>query len=113
VLTYLGTDANVVVVDGGPLFESASAEQLLRLVDCVVLVAPARRLRASTLEATARLIAGSADKVLPVLSHTSKWSFKRPSGRRRTNNERQPVQPTDPGSAALDDDIDVLTGLAV
>ena len=120
-LSYVAAEGDVVVVDGGPLFESATAEQLLRLADCVVLAAPAHRLRTSTLDAVGRLIVGRADEVLPVMTHTGRWHlFSRrsrqqaPTRRDRQSGGRDKGRGTsakaEVNKQAANDD--VLTGLS-
>lgn len=120
-LTYLASEGDVVVVDGGPLFESATAEQLLRLADVVVLAAPARRLRTSTLDAVSRLIVGRADAVLPVMTHTGRWhSFARRNKKPVSNRRDRPASKRDKGRGTpanaevtkRPDNDDVLTGLS-
>jgi capsular polysaccharide biosynthesis protein/cellulose biosynthesis protein BcsQ len=86
VLDHASSDMSVVVVDGGSLLDTAAAEQLVRLADCVVLAMPAHRLKTSTLEASGRLLVNRTELLLPVITHP----------RRRAANRRRhrPVEAT-------------------
>jgi Mrp family chromosome partitioning ATPase len=58
--------AHVVVLDGGPLLESASSVQLAQMVDAVVLAVPMRRLLTRSLEKVGDQLGARRDDVLPV-----------------------------------------------
>jgi hypothetical protein len=78
ILDYAASDVGVVIADAGSLPDTATAEQLIRIADCVVLAVPVKRLRASTLEGVERILAGRCELLLPVITHPgrSRWSFR-------------------------------------
>ncbi|HEV8298921.1 MAG TPA: hypothetical protein VGQ20_16560 [Acidimicrobiales bacterium] len=103
VLEYASHDVGVVIADAGALPDTAAAEQLVRLADCVVLAVPVRRLRAATLEAVERLLSGRVELLLPVITHPgrSRWAFRRRTPSQPSAAATEPV-------AELEDDLDDL-----
>lgn len=75
ILEFASRDVEVVIADAGSLPDAAAAEQLVRLADCVVLAVPLRKLRASTLDTTARLLSGRSELILPVITHPGRSKF--------------------------------------
>lgn len=61
-------EADVVIIDGGPVLESASTLQLTQLVDAVVLAVPGRYQRIDSLEVVARQLKSPRVMLLPVLT---------------------------------------------
>jgi polysaccharide biosynthesis transport protein len=83
-----GARSQVVIVDGGPLLQSASSVQLCHLVDAVVLTIPLADQRADELEDVVRQLEEVRDRVLPVITS--------PSGRAasRSTTDRPPTDQT-------------------
>ncbi|HEX7095056.1 MAG TPA: Wzz/FepE/Etk N-terminal domain-containing protein [Acidimicrobiales bacterium] len=75
ILEFAARDVDVVIADAGSLPDAAAAEQLVRLADCVVLAVPLRKLRAATLDTTARLLSGRSELILPVITHPARSRF--------------------------------------
>lgn len=69
--------ANIVIFDGGPLLDAASTVELCNVVDAVVLVIPLSDARSDDLAVVARQLHSIEDKVLPVLSWTTRSSAAR------------------------------------
>lgn len=61
-------EADVILIDGGPVFDSASTLQMAQLVDSVVLAVPGRFQRIDTLEVIGRTLGGPRVMLLPVLT---------------------------------------------
>jgi Mrp family chromosome partitioning ATPase len=98
-LAEAGSRAQVVIIDGGPLLQSASTVQLCHLVDAVVLTIPLADQRADELEDVLRQLDEVRDNVLPVITS--------PSGRAtgRSSPSRPPVGRGSQGDQAfLEDD---------
>jgi hypothetical protein len=91
ILEFAARDVEVVIADAGSLPDAAAAEQLVRIADCVVVAVPLNKLRANTLDTTARLLSGRTELILPVITHPgrSKYSGGRSSGGTRV---QQPPQ---------------------
>ncbi|MGD9703673.1 MAG: Wzz/FepE/Etk N-terminal domain-containing protein [Acidimicrobiia bacterium] len=62
---------HVVVIDGGPVLDSASTVHLCQLVDAVVLAAPLKRQRVAELEVVAEQLNHRRGDLLPVLTSPS------------------------------------------
>ncbi|MFT3852372.1 MAG: hypothetical protein QM733_06510 [Ilumatobacteraceae bacterium] len=60
--------ANFVVFDAGPLLDSASSVQLMRMADVVALAVPMRRQRVRHLQAVARQLESARGRLLPVIT---------------------------------------------
>src|SRR5690606_11177477 len=75
VLEFAARDVEVVIADAGSLPDGAAAEQLVRIADCVVVAVPLSKLRASTLDTTARLLSGRSELILPVITHPGRSKF--------------------------------------
>jgi capsular polysaccharide biosynthesis protein len=75
ILDFASRDVEVVIADAGSLPDAAAAEQLVRVADCVVLAMPLSKLRASTLDTTARLLSGRSELILPVITHPGRSKF--------------------------------------
>jgi capsular polysaccharide biosynthesis protein len=83
ILEFAARDVEVVIADAGSLPDAAAAEQLVRIADCVVLAIPLAKLRASTLDTSARLLSGRSELILPVITHPGRSKYSRrgtPSG---------------------------------
>lgn len=66
----IGPDTHVVVVDGGPLLDSATTVQLCQIVDAIVLAVPIRRQRKAGIDVVKRLIGEDRkSRVLPITTH--------------------------------------------
>jgi capsular polysaccharide biosynthesis protein len=65
-LTGVVKEAEVVILDGGPILDAASTVQLCQQVDAVVLAVPINRQRIAELEVVARQLQGGRGELLPV-----------------------------------------------
>jgi Mrp family chromosome partitioning ATPase len=66
----IGPDTHVVVVDGGPLLDSATTVQLCQIVDAIVLAVPIRRQRKAGIDVVKRLIGEDRRaRVLPIATY--------------------------------------------
>jgi Mrp family chromosome partitioning ATPase len=72
VLKATTAEAHIVLIDAGPILESAVAVQFCQLVDAVVLAVPRRRQRTAALEVVARQLVGRRGAVLPVMTSPSR-----------------------------------------
>lgn len=102
ILEFASRDVEVVIADAGSLPDAAAAEQLVRLADCVVLAVPLRKLRASTLDTTARLLSGRSELILPVITHPSRSKFG--GGRQGATSAG-----ADQGAAGAEDELQVTS----
>jgi capsular polysaccharide biosynthesis protein/Mrp family chromosome partitioning ATPase len=90
ILEFAARDVEVVIADAGSLPDAAAAEQLVRIADCVVLAIPLSKLRASTLDTTARLLSGRSELILPVITHPGRSKY---SNRPVSTGHKTPAKP--------------------
>jgi capsular polysaccharide biosynthesis protein len=82
------SQAQVVIVDGGPLLDAAANARLAEMVDAIVLTIPIDRQKLRDLEVISRQLQGVAGEVLPVLAPAS-----------RPRRRRAPARPPSAGPA--------------